>query len=165
MQWSIQQLYPVLFHSPVLVTRARLSDRILCSGSGRGGDLPTMCNNNTAAAAALVGRGSGSTCATIWMSVQQTAAARRPWLVTRTSNGDNIPVLLCRRGACRNCASFYDEMRTNACGNVQHGRQYSVPVGVCSSSLRIGFFNKLVFCFRAPDNGNITAAAAAIAAI
>ncbi|KAF0772942.1 syntaxin-binding protein 5 isoform X3 [Aphis craccivora] len=50
-----------------------------------------LCNNNTAAAAAaFVGRGSGSTCATIWMSVKQTsaaaAAARRLQLVTRTSN-------------------------------------------------------------------------------
>jgi len=35
----------------------------------------------------------------------------------------------------------------------KHGRQYSVPVGVCSASLQIGFFNKLVFCFRAPNNG------------
>jgi len=77
-----------VFHSPatVLVARARLSDRILCGGSGRGGDLPTMYNNNTAAAAALVGRGSGSTCATIWMSVKQTAAARRPPAPARHTN-------------------------------------------------------------------------------
>lgn len=56
--------------------------------------LAYLYNNNTAAAAAaaaFVGRGSGSTCATIWMSVKQTfaaagAAARRLQLVTRTSN-------------------------------------------------------------------------------
>jgi len=70
--------------------RARLSDRIL---SGSGGDLPIICNNNTAvvveaaaAVAAFVGRGSGSTCATIWMSVKQTAAARRPPAVARHTN-------------------------------------------------------------------------------